>query len=244
LIVPLTPTIEQQKAAWNEWNATTRAKRLSEISIDQRDVVVGWLRGLGRTDLDLVEVGCGAGWLCPSLEEFGRVTAIDLLDDALASAQARMPKVNFIAGDFMAVEFEPGVFDVAICLEVISHVADQGAFVAKLARVLRPGGRLMLATQNKPVLERLNRVKPPIPGQLRRWLDRDELTMLLSAHFDVLEVRSITPRTNRSAWRLINNSKANAVLHFLFGDAPKHWKEDMGLGWTLMALARKPDRDA
>lgn len=233
------PTIEQQKAAWHEWNKSSRAKRLSEISIDQRTAVVDWLRELKRADLDIVEVGCGNGWLCPSLKEFGRVTAVDILAEELARARQCVPGVNFIVGDFMTMQFEPRGFDVVISLEVLAHVADQGGFAAKLAQPLRPGGLLMLATQNRPVLEKMNRVPPPIPGQLRNWVDREELSALLSPHFDVLELRSITPRTNRGFWRLVNNSKINPALRFLFGDAAKRWKERVGLGWTLMALARK-----
>jgi hypothetical protein len=46
-----------QQAFWNRWNATTRETRLSEISLDQQEVVLRWLREAGRTDLEIIEVG-------------------------------------------------------------------------------------------------------------------------------------------------------------------------------------------
>ena len=54
----------------------------------------------------------------------------------------------------MALDFGVGQFDVAVSLEVLSHVADTQAFIDKIASLLKPGGYLMLATQNRSVLER------------------------------------------------------------------------------------------
>lgn len=233
------PSTSEQAAAWDKWNAATREKRLSEISIDQRACVVEWLESMGRNDLDIIEVGCGAGWLCPALTPFGSVTATDLSVEVLARARERMPEVTFVAGDFMELGFGHESFDAIVALEVLSHIADQSAFVAKLSRMLRRDGMLMLATQNRAVAEKYNRTLPPIPGQIRKWVDHEELEALLAPHFDVREIRSITPRTNRLPWKLINNDKINPVMRRLFGEGPKRFKERLGWGWTLMALARK-----
>lgn len=235
------PTLAAQRAAWERWNAETREQRLGEISTDQRDCVLAWLQRLGRTDLDIIDVGGGAGWLCPSMARFGRVTGTDFSADVLARAQERMPEVRFIAGDFMSLPFEASSFDVVVSLEVLSHVADQTAFVAKVAQLLRPSGMLMLATQNRPVLERLNRVPPPEPGAIRQWVDRDELNALLSPRFDIWEMNAITPRANRFPWKLVSNNKVDKALKALFGEGPKRFKERLGWGWTLMTLARKRD---
>jgi 2-polyprenyl-3-methyl-5-hydroxy-6-metoxy-1,4-benzoquinol methylase len=162
---------EDQRRFWNEWNAATRERALDEISMRQAQVVRGWLGELGLRNCTILEIGCGAGWFCPMLAEFGRVTGTDLSDKVLERARVRAPEVEFVAGDFMALDFGQNAFDVAVALEVIAHVPDQTAFVAKIAYHLRPGGYLMMATQNKPVLQRFNRVPPPGRGQLRQWLD-------------------------------------------------------------------------
>lgn len=233
------PSIAQQRDAWEKWNRETREQRLSDVSEDQRDRVVAWLQGLNRRDLWIIDVGCGAGWLCPELGRFGRVTATDLSAAVLARAQARFPQVDFIPGDFMELQFDADAFDVVVSLEVLAHVADQSAFIAKLARILRPGGVLILATQNRPVLERMNNVPPPAAGSIRHWVDETELRSLLRPHFDVDELAIITPKANRLPWKLISNSKVDPLLRVFFGSAPKRLMERLGWGWTIMTLARR-----
>jgi 2-polyprenyl-3-methyl-5-hydroxy-6-metoxy-1,4-benzoquinol methylase len=170
---------------------------------------------------------------------FGGVTAVDLADRVLARAKHRTPEVTFVPGDFMNLDIGTNAFDVAVTLEVVSHVADQRGFISKLASHLRPGGYLMVATQNRFVLERFNRIPPPAPGQLRRWLDRRELRDLLEEEFDVLKLFSVTPRANHGIMKLINSRQLNRPLRVLVGDRIDRLKEAMGLGWSLMALARK-----
>jgi 2-polyprenyl-3-methyl-5-hydroxy-6-metoxy-1,4-benzoquinol methylase len=230
--------IPLQQSFWNQWNSSTREQKVEEISLRQARVVRGWLEALGRTDLEILEVGCGAGWLCPELMPFGRVTGTDLSDEVLNRAKQRMPEVNFVAGDFMSLEF--ATFDVVVTLEVLSHVADQPAFISKLASHIRPGGYLMMATQNRPVLQKFNNIPPPKPGQLRRWVDQSELRNLLEPKFEVLELFSVTPKANRGIMRWVNSRKVNWPIRALVGERFEDLKEAMGLGWTLMTLARKP----
>lgn len=236
------PPLALQQDFWNNWNAAHREHDVSEVSKAQAAVILSWLERVGRQNLDLIEIGCGAGWLCSELARFGHLTATDLSDSVLERAARRYPQVRFIAGDFMAMPFEPARYDVAIALEVLSHVAEQGAFLAKAASVLRPGGYLMLATQNRPALER-NDVQPAKPGQLRHWVDRFELAGLLDEHFTVEELFSITPKYNRGPLRIVNSSRAKRALEALrlgrLQVAMIGLQERCWLGWTLMALARR-----
>jgi hypothetical protein len=100
----------------------------------------------------------------------------------------------------------------------------------------------MMATQNRPVLEKFNRIPPPEPGQLRRWVDKDELRRLLEPGFEIIELFSVTPKANRGLMRLVNSNRLNRPLRAVFGNRVERFKEAMGLGWTLMALARKRSR--
>lgn len=231
--------IALQQSFWNDWNADKTTRALSDVSRDQREAVLHWLSGLGRSDLDILEVGCGAGWLCPSLKTFGRVTATDLSEGVLREASARVPDVKFIAGDFMALDLGAETFDAIVTLEVLSHVADHAAFIAKLARLLRPGGTLVLATQNRPVLERHNTVTPAAPGQLRRWFDRAELAALLAPHFEIDEIKALTPVASKGLYRLVVGRQAKRVVRAFLGRSLENLMARAGFGWTLMALARK-----
>lgn len=234
-----------QIAHWNEWNSLWEPdrRRLGYApSAKQAETVTSWLQRLGRTDLDILEVGCGTGWLCAEIAPFGRITGTDLADTVLARASQRLPEARFVPGDFMTLDFEPAAYDVVISLEVLSHVADQPAFLAKIASLLRPRGYLMLATQNRPQLER-NVVPPPEPGRIRVWVDRYELEGLLSEDFDIEELFSIVPRFNRGYLRYVNDARLHHLLRVIgLGSVSRlvtRSQERAWMGWTLMALARK-----
>jgi 2-polyprenyl-3-methyl-5-hydroxy-6-metoxy-1,4-benzoquinol methylase len=230
-------TTEAQRRFWNHWNATARENGVGEVSNRQAEVVLSWLADLNCPHFDILEVGCGAGWFCPRLQEFGALTATYLSDEVLERARQRVPEARFVAGDFMTLDFGAASFDVVVALEVLAHVADQPAFIAKIAAHLRPGGSLMLATQNRPVLERHNRIDPPGPGQLRKWVDRDELSALLEPHFETCALFAVTPRANRGPLRLLASHKVNRAARLVLGNRLERALESAGFGWTLMALA-------
>jgi hypothetical protein len=100
----------------------------------------------------------------------------------------------------------------------------------------------MLATQNRPALEQ-NDIPPPAEGQIRQWVDRDELLTLLSERFEVIEMFSITPQFNCGWLRYLNSRKLHSLLAALGLSAINRFikdrQEKAWLGWTLMALARK-----
>lgn len=231
-----------QQSFWNGWNAAHREASLADVSEDQRAVVLRWLDATARRDLRIIDVGCGTGWLSGRLAHYGHVTATDLADAVVARAAERHPEVSFRAGDFMSLDFPERAFDVAVSCEVLSHVADQQAFVARIARLLKPGGLLMVATQNRPALQ-LNDIPPPAPGQLRRWVDRRELAVLLGRDFEVEEMFSITPRFNRGALRRLNSPRLRSAAESAGLGRAMPWlrrlQERAGLGWTLMARARR-----
>jgi SAM-dependent methyltransferase len=230
---------EAQRQFWNHWNASEREHGVGEVSNRQAEIVLSWLAALNRPHLDLLEVGCGAGWFCPRLQEFGALTATDLSDEVLERAQRRVPAARFVAGDFMALDFGTASFDVVVALEVLAHVPDQPAFLTKIAAHLRPGGSLMLATQNRPLLERHNRIGPPGPGQIRKWVDRDELMDLLEPHFETCALFPVTPRANRGPLRILASYKLNRAVRAVLGNRLERALESAGFGWTLMALARR-----
>lgn len=233
------PPIDAQRAFWNAWNHQAReARPLDDMSRRRGDVVLDALRAHRVHDAAILEIGCGAGWLASQLTAFGDVTATDLADDVLARARARYPAVEFVAGDFLALRW-PRAFDVAVCVETLSHVADQAALVARIHRVLKPGGLLVLTTQNRFVFTRLSSVMRQGEGQLRQWLTLRELRRLVAPWFDILRLDSIGPLGDRGILRLANSAKLNAVLGGLVEPRRiERWKEQMGWGQTLVVVGR------
>lgn len=232
--------LDEQRSAWNHWNESGREKKLGPVSELQSAQVLAWIAALLRSDLDIIDVGCGAGWMSERLAAFGRVTGTDLADEVLERARVRAPHITYISGDFMTLALRPEGFDIAVSLEVLSHVRDQPAFLRRVASLLRPGGRLLLATQNRTVLERWSGVGTATPGQLRHWVNARELRRLLRADFERVELTSVMPVGDQGFLRLVNSTKANrALARVLPGRWIERAKERLLLGHTLMAHARK-----
>lgn len=109
----------------------------------------------GRRSLD---VGCGAGLLSEPLARLGAaVTGIDAAPENIAAAKAHAEamglSINYRATD--VAHFKDGGFDLITSMEVIEHVSDVGAFVRALARLLAPGGIMILSTPNRTERSRL-----------------------------------------------------------------------------------------
>ncbi|MDB5074183.1 MAG: UbiE/COQ5 methyltransferase [Chloroflexi bacterium] len=99
----------------------------------------------------ILEVGCGLGdmarALAPLVGAAGRVVGVDNSETMIRLAQQRTSQddgpITFRRGDIMALDFPDGEFDRARVEQVLQHVAEPGRAVAELARVTRPGGRVV-----------------------------------------------------------------------------------------------------
>lgn len=102
--------------------------------------------------LRALEVGCGRGGGLVQLELLLRPREMVGLDFAgravaFASKLARRlsSRATFLRGDALQLPFPAERFDVVMNVESSHIYADQGRFLREVARVLRPGGRLLIA---------------------------------------------------------------------------------------------------
>ena len=106
---------------------------------------------------DVLDVGSGAGQILGHLirkaDPSARLTAFDLSDRMLRRSRGRMaakaaesfrPEPAYVAGDLLRMPFANGAFDCVTAGWVLEHLTDPAPGLAEMARVLRPGGRLLL----------------------------------------------------------------------------------------------------
>jgi SAM-dependent methyltransferase len=94
-------------------------------------------------------VGCGAGAvLAPAAQAAAHATGIELSPAMAERARAAAPGARVVVGDAASLPFEDASFDVVLSAFVIFFMADPTAALREWARVLRPGGRMVLATWN------------------------------------------------------------------------------------------------
>ena len=118
---------------------------------------------------DLLDCGCGTAPMLTLLSQKypeKHFTGIDLTPEMIAAARAKgLPGVELVVGDCEDLPFADQSFDAVICCQSFHHYPNVGNFFAGVARVLRPGGRLILrdmTAKSAPVRWFMNHIEMPI----------------------------------------------------------------------------------
>lgn len=103
----------------------------------------------------ILDVGCGDGFHLRLLKEFGdaswQLEGVDI--DARAVARASSSGLNVHVGTIEDLNLPADSYDVLYTLQTIEHVADPSNLMAVAFRLLRPGGRLVIVTDNTASLD-------------------------------------------------------------------------------------------
>jgi len=101
-----------------------------------------------------IDVGCGVGlytlWLAEAVGPDGRVLGIEPSAERVEAARAlvgdrlRPPRLEFQVGDGVELDAPGGRFDWLWCGNVLHHIPDTQAALKEFARVVRPGGRIVV----------------------------------------------------------------------------------------------------
>jgi SAM-dependent methyltransferase len=139
-----------------------------------------WYRGMARISravLDsrpatgrpgrVLDAGCGTGGFTAHLAEYGPVIGLDRHPLALALARTRgLP--TLVQGGVERLPFADGAFELVACMDVLYHrdVPSDAEAMRELARILRPGGWLLLRL---PAYEWMRRGHDAVVGTARRY---------------------------------------------------------------------------
>lgn len=135
-VVRVLPEIDREHALAKEWAA--RADSLSRLA----NYVARMQRGL-----DLLDLGCGNGWMTHQLAALANVRAygLDLNRRELTQA-ARVflgqPRLRFIYADVFTAPVPPRSFHLIVLASVIQYFADLPALIRRLQMLCAPGGEI------------------------------------------------------------------------------------------------------
>ncbi len=192
---PIRPHNAGPSAVWSSAGAA-----YDEISRGILDAIEHAINRLQPTpEMHILDVATGTGWTARRLAERGfDVTGLDfapkMLDAARDLATARGLEIPFIEGDAEAMLFEDATFDAVISTFGVMFTQRPEDAAAELARVCRPGGRLVLAvwTPDSSVFEMFRIIKghmPPPEGEPPpspfEWGHTERLRKLLSDDFEL-----------------------------------------------------------
>lgn len=232
------PSLADQQRYWDErWN---RQRLPNDYQRRRGDAVLALVRSLRLTNPTILDFGCGTGWFTADLSQLGRATGIDLSETAIAQARASYPQVSFIAANLFETSFPEEHFDVVVSQEVVAHVEDPAGYLDIIARILKPSGYLIITSANPLVIAHWSGSSPEVRGHIKLFMNRRDFRRMLHRQFHVLRTTSIMPIGDRGIQRIVNSGKLNTALGWLI--PPRYLeqlKEWAGLGYTLIALARK-----
>jgi ubiquinone/menaquinone biosynthesis C-methylase UbiE len=116
-----------------------------------------------RSDMQILEAGCGTGLLLNRLRQHtARAVGVDLSRGMLKKARDR--DLEVVQGSVTALPFSDALFDLVYSFKVLAHVEAIEQALAEMTRVLRPGGLLCAEFYNARSLRYLiKRWKPPTP---------------------------------------------------------------------------------
>jgi len=203
-----------------------------------------WIaEAIGSAPRDVLDLGCGAGYLANLLAAGGhRVTGIDLAGPALAIAAEHdaTGTVQYRLGDATALDLPDASFDVVCATDILEHVEAPARVVAEAARVLRPGGKFFFHTFNRGFLSWLVVIKgvewfvkntPRDMHVLRLFIKPAELAAMCRAHgLEPAAFRGMRPRVDRAFLRMLVTGRVGADFRFVFTDS-------LRTGYTGCAVA-------
>jgi len=161
--------------------------------VGRHRLVLGFLERIygRRQDLRILDLGCGTGAMSARMARFGSVVSADFSPLALGFTRRRHLS-RLCAADAMRLPFRAASFDLVVALDILEHLSDDQAAAREIARVLRPGGRLVTT----------------VPAYRALWSGHDVALM----HHRRYVARELTERLRRASLQIERCSYAMTLL--------------------------------
>jgi len=128
-----------------------------------------------------------------------------------------------ISVDLLQSNIQSSSYDGTLCVEVIEHVKEDKAFISELARIIKPGGFLILTTPNGDYIKN----EPPNynPDHVRHYT-KEQLSELLNIHFKEVQVVYAVRTGKFRVWGLkpFSIKKPLRLMKSLIGNIINHWE--------------------
>lgn len=161
---------------------------------------VEWINGSGGPNV--LEVGVGTGLALPFYNANKEVTGIDFSHEMLAKAQAKVDEQNLShvkelrQMDARALDFPDESFDTVAAMHIISVVPEPEKVMAEMARVLRPGGHIVITNhfaRDKGFLAMLERLTAPFANLIGWHSDFRKETVLCVPELSIEDEKKLPP---------------------------------------------------
>src|SRR5262245_20556113 len=155
----------------------------------------------------LLDVGCGGGHFMAAAAERGwRPLGADLSPEACVATR-RLTRLPAVEADAAALPFRDGTLDAVTLVSVLDHTTQPRAAVREAARVLRPGGVLVVRVPNGDFhagwAHVLGRLGPAV-----RWRDWDTYPVLQVFAFGRRALRCLVERAGFDVLETVNSALA------------------------------------
>ncbi len=202
----------------------------AESKIKNPWVIETILETLGPGKKDILDVGCGAGFLSNAMAVAGHsVSGLDMSNESLAIAKKydETNSVNYLYGDAYQLPFENESFDVVSAMDFLEHVEEPVRVIQEAQRVLKPGGVFFFHTFSKNILAYLVVIKlvewflPKTPKHLhilRLFISPKELEKMCTlAKLKVVHMHGIKPVLSKwSFWSSLLKRRIHPDFKFEF----------------------------
>jgi SAM-dependent methyltransferase len=164
---------------------------------------------VGRTSLD---IGADNGTISYLLRQRGgRWYSADLDERAVASIR-ELVREGVYRLDGAHTPFASAAFDQVVVVDYLEHIQDDAAFATELARIIRPGGCVIINVPHLKPHSILNRLRHAIGltdewhGHLRPGYRLEDIRRLLGPRFEVEEVRTYSKTFSELVDTLLNGA--------------------------------------